>query len=129
MTLINDLIPFIECSPFILGDTNPWLSEKEMNNQKSTFLFVEVTELHIYENDEDKYKCDFMYNDYNYTGFSITDPEFKLKNKKFAKAAILVSLPDPSYNRYVNGFYYKFICAVCPWQNPKKSYLFDCYKI
>lgn len=129
MASINDLIPFLECSPFIFGDTNPWLCEKEINNQKSTFLFVKVTNLHIYENDEGKYKCDFMYNNYNYKGFSITDPEFKMKNKKFSKAFILVSLPAAPYNRYGNGLYYKFICAVYPWQNPKKSYLFDCYKI
>lgn len=129
MTSINNLMPLLECSSFIFGDTNPWLDEKEINKPKSSFLFAEVTNLHIYENDEDKHKCDFIYNNYGYKGFSITDPEFKLKNKKFSKAFILVSLPNAPYNRYGNGLYYKFICAVYPYENSQKSYLFDCYKI
>ena len=72
---------------------------------------------------------DFTYNNHAYKGFSITDPKFKLKNKKFSKAAILVSLPDTPYNRYENELYYKFICAVYPMENSKKLYEIDCYKI
>lgn len=39
--------------------------------------------MHIYDNDNVKYKCDFMYNNHIYKGFSINDREFKLKSRKF----------------------------------------------
>lgn len=36
---------------------------------KNYVLFVKVTNLHIYEEDECKYKCDFTYNNYDYNEF------------------------------------------------------------
>ena len=126
---IENLKKYIQNPEFVFLNTNPWLIEKEINTQKISLLLVEVTDLHIYKNNEGKYKCDFNYNNHNYKGFSVTDPEFKLKNQKISKAIILVSLPDSPYNRYGSELYYKFVCAVYPLQNHKKSYLFDCYKI
>lgn len=126
---IEDLKQYIQNPSFVFLNTNPWLIEEEINKQRTSFLFVEVNDLHIYENDEGKYKCDFTYNNQNYERFSITDPEFKLKIRKISKAVILVSLPDTSYNKYGKELYYKFVCAVYPLEDPKKSYEFDCYKI
>lgn len=125
----EDLDKYIQNPEFIFSNTNPWLAEKEINNQKTSFLFVEVTDLNIYKDDEDKHKCDFTYNNHDYRGFSLTDPKFKLKNRKISKAAILVSLPDSPYNKYGNELYYKFVCAVYPLKNSVKSYDMDCYKI
>jgi len=128
-TSINDLGRFLQRPPLIFGNTMPWLSEEDMGKQKSTFLFVEVDDLRIYLNDEEKYKADFLYNGQAYEGFSITDPAFKTKEQKSAKAAILVSLPNAPYNRYGHELYYKFICAVYPIKNSKKSCELDFYKI
>ena len=126
---VENLKKYIQNPEFIFSSISPWLSEKEINRQKISFLFVEVTYLHIYENHEGKYKCDFTYNNRDYKGFSITDPKFKLKNKKIYSAAILVSLPDTPYNRYGSELYYKFICAIYPIENSKKLDEIDCYKI
>ncbi len=63
---------------------------KRNRQTKNIFLFVEVTHLHIYENDEGKYKCNFTYNNHDYKEFSITAPKFKLKNKKISKVALFL---------------------------------------
>lgn len=126
---IENLKKYIQNPEFIFSNINPWLSKKEVDNQKTSFLFVEANFLHIYENAECKYKCNFTYNNHDYKELSITDPKFKLKSRKISKAAILVSLPDAPYNRYGNELYYKFICAVYPIENSKKLYEIDCYKI
>ena len=114
---------------FIFGNNKPWLSEEEMCNKTSTFLFVEINDLHIHLNDEEKYKADFTYKNQTYEGFSITDPEYKTKERKISKAVVLVSLPDTPYNRYGSNLYYKFICAVYPLGNSQKSHDLDCYMI
>ena len=126
---VEDLKKYIQNPAFVFLNTSPCLSEEEMKKLKNTLLFVEVSNLHIYQNNEGKYKCDFAYNNQNYKSFSITDSEFKLKSRKIYKAVILVSLPDAPYNRYGNELYYKFICAIYPLVNSKKAYEIDCYKI
>ena len=51
-----------------------------LKNQKENYVLNEVIEnLSIYKNDEDKFKADFLYCGQNYEGFSITDPEYKIK--------------------------------------------------
>ena len=127
-TSINDLKRYLNTPSSIFDNTNPYLSEDEMHNKKSTFLFVEIEDLHVHLNDEEKYKADFTYKNQKYEGFSITDPEYKIKARKISKAIILISLPNAPYSRYGHNLYYKFICAVYPI-NPQKSYEFDCYKI
>lgn len=126
---IKDLMVYTQNPEFIFSNTNPWLTEEEINNQKTSFLFVEVSELLIYENKEGKHKCDFIYNNNNYKGFSMTDPEFKFRNKRISEALIWVSLPNAPYNKYGNDLYYKFVCAVYPVKDSKKSHNIDCYKI
>lgn len=64
-----------------------------------------------------------------YKGFSITDPKFKLRNRKISKSFIAVSLPEIPYKKYGNDLYYKFVCAVYPLKNSTKPYDVDCYKI
>ena len=91
---INDFKRRLQEPSFIFGNNKPWLSEEEMRNKKSTFLFVEINDLHIHLNDEEKYKADFTYKNQTYEGFSITDPEYKTKERKISKAIILVSLSD-----------------------------------
>ncbi len=125
----KDLKKYIEYPEFIFSNTNPWLTEEEINNQKTSFLFVEVNDLFIYENEEGKYKCDFTYNNNNYKSFSITDPKFKFKNKKISNSLVAISLPEISYKKYGNDLYYKFICAVYPLKNSVKFYGMDCYVI
>lgn len=125
----KDLKKYIQHPELIFSNTNPWITEKEINNQNTSFLFVEVTDLFIYENEEGKHKCDFIYNNSSYKGFSITDPKFKLKNKNFSKSFVAVSLPEVPYQKYGNDLYYKFVCAVYPLKNFLKSYDIDCYKI
>lgn len=122
----DSLKPLLQNSQFIFSNTDPYLCENEMNKQKSSFLLVEVNDLHIYRNDEKKYKADFTYNNQNYKRFSVTDPEFKLHRRKISKAIILISLPNTPYNKYGKNLYYKFICAIYP---NEKSHVFDCYKI
>ena len=123
----EDLKKYTQNPEFIFSNVNPWLTEEEMNHQNVSFLFVEITDLSIYENDEGKHKCDFTYNNNNYKGFSITDPKFKLKNKKISKCFVAVSLPEVPYKKYGNDLYYKFVCAVYPLKNSIKSYGMDCY--
>jgi len=126
---IEDLKKYIQSPAFIFSNINPWLTEEEINNQNVSFLFVEVTNLFIYENEKGKHKCDFTYNNSNYKGFSITDPKYKLKNKKISKSLVAVSLPEVPYQKYGNDLYYKFVCAIYPLKNSVKSYVMDCYKI
>ena len=125
----ENLKKYIQNPEFIFSNTNPWLTEEEVNNQNTSFLFVEITNLFVYENEEGKHKCDFTYNSNNYKGFSITDPKFKLRNRKISKAFIAVSLPEGSYKKYGNDLYYKFVCAVYPLKNSAKLCDVDCYKI
>lgn len=125
----EDLKKYTQNPEFIFSNVNPWLTEEEINHQNSSFLFVEITDLFIYENDEGKHKCDFTYNNNTYKGFSITDPKFKLKNKGISKCLVAVSLPEVPYKKYGNDLYYKFVCAVYPLKNFTKSYNVDCYKI
>ena len=121
----EDLQKYTQNPKFIFSHTNPWLTEKEINSQNTSFLFVEVTDLFIYENEEGKHKCDFIYNNSSYKGFSITDPKFKLRNRKISKSFIAVSLPEIPYKKYGNDLYYKFVCAVYPLKNFAKSYDVD----
>ena len=125
----ENLNKYIQNTEFIFSNVNPWLVEEEINNQSTSFLFVEIDDLFIYENDEGKHKCDFIYNNNNYKGFSITEPKFKLKNKKISKSLLGVSLPEVPYRKYGNDLYYKFVCAVYPLRNSVKSYDMDCYMI
>jgi hypothetical protein len=125
---IKDLNVRLQNPPFVFQNTEPCLTEKDMRNQKYSFLFVQVDDLHIYQNDEVKYKADFSYRGRDYESFSITDPGFKNKERTIKRTAILVSLPDAPYKRYGNELYYKFIAAVYPLDHTEKSYL-DCYKI
>ena len=125
----EDLQKYIQNPEFVFSNTNPWLTEEEIDSQNTSFLFIEVTDLFIYENEEGKHKCDFIYNNSSYKGFSITDPKFKLRNRKISKSFIAVSLPEIPYKKYGNDLYYKFVCAVYPLKNSKKSYDVDCYKI
>ncbi len=125
----ENLKKYIQNPEFIFSNVNPWLIEEEINDQSASFLFVEVTDLFIYENDEGKHKCDFTYNNSNYKGFSITDPKFKLKNKKISKSLLGVSLPEVPYRKYGNNLYYKFVCTVYPLGGSIKSYDMDCYMI
>jgi len=98
-----------------------------MRSQRKTFLFAEVSDLHIYENDEDKTKADFVFRGVTHKGFSITDPAFKTRERRIKKAALLFSLPDVAYTRYGNELYYKFICAVYPLKAAEKG--LDCYRV
>ncbi|MBQ6143675.1 MAG: hypothetical protein IJI84_04265 [Clostridia bacterium] len=125
----EDLQKYTQNPEFIFLNTTPWLTEEEINSQNISFLFIEVTDLFIYENEEGKYKCDFIYNNSSYKSFSITDPKFKLRNRKISKSFIAVSLPEIPYKKYGNDLYYKFVCAVYPLKNSTKSYDVDCYKI
>ena len=125
----EDLQKYTQNPKFIFSNTNPWLTEEEINSQKTSFLFIEVTDLFIYENEEGKHKCDFIYKNSSYKGFGITDPKFKLRNRKISKYFIAVSLPEIPYKKYGNDLYYKFVCAVYPLKNSVKSYDMDCYKI
>lgn len=125
----ENLKKYIQNPEFIFSNVNSWLTEEEINHQKESFLFLEITDLFIYENDEGKRKCDFTYNNNNYKGFSVTDPKFKLKNKKISKSLLGVSLPEVPYRKYGNNLYYKFVCAAYPLRNSVKSYDMDCYMI
>ena len=125
----EDLQKYTQNPKFIFSNINPWLTEEEINNQNTSFLFIEVTNLFIYENDEGKHKCDFIYNSSNYKGFSVTDPKFKFNDSRISKSLIAVSLPEFPYKKYGNDLYYKFVCAVYPLKNYGKSYDMDCYKI
>ncbi len=125
----EDLDKYIQNPEFIFLNTNPWLTEEEINSQNTSFLFIEVTDLFLYENEEGKHKCDFIYNNISYKGFSITDPKFKLRKRKISSSFIAVSLPEFPYKKYGNDLYYKFVCAVYPLKNSTKSYDMDCYKI
>ena len=126
---INDLTRFLTNPRFIFSNENPWLTEEEMQGRKSTLLLVEVDDLQIYQNDEDKFKADFTYNNQAYKKFSITDPKFKTRERKIPKAIVLISLPDTPYTRYGHELYYKFISAVYPIKDTEKSFVFDCYRI
>ena len=90
----ENLRKYIQNPEFIFSNANPWLTQEEINHQNESFLFLEITDLIIYENNEGKHKCDFTYNNNNYKGFSVTDPKFKLKNKKISKSILGVSLPE-----------------------------------
>ena len=127
----EDLQKYTQNPKFIFSNTNPWLTKEEINSQNTSFLFVEVTDLFIYENEEGKHKCDFIYNNSSYKGFSITDPKFKLRKRKrkISKCLVAVSLPEVPYKKYGNDLYYKFVCAVYPLKNSIKSYGIDCYMI
>ena len=92
-------------------------------------MFIEVENLGIYRNDEDKFKADFKYEDEIYKGFSITDPEYKNRERTFTKAMILITLPEAPYKRYGHELYYKFVAAVYPLESADKSYDIDFYKI
>ena len=110
----DGLTAFFHDRAHIFGNETPWLSEEEMQRQRTTFMFAEVSDLHIYENDEEKMKADFIFRGIEHRGFSITDPAFKTKERRIKRAALLFSLPDAAYTRYGNKLYYKFICAVYP---------------
>lgn len=124
----ENLKKYIQNPEFIFSNVNPWLTEEEINHQNESFLFLEITDLFIYENNEGKHKCDFTYNN-NYKGFSITDPKFKFKNKKISISLLGVSLPEVPYRKYSNNLYYKFVYAVYPLRDSIKSYDMDCYVI
>ena len=109
----ENLKKYVQNPEFIFSNVNPWLVEEEINNQSTSFLFVEISDLFIYENDEGKHKCDFTYNNNNYKGFSILG----------------VRLPEIPYRKYGNDLYYKFVCAVYPLRDSVKSYYMDCYII
>jgi hypothetical protein len=125
----DSVVAFLQKPAHIFTTENPWLTEEEMLRQRSTFLFAEVTDLHIYENDEEKHKADFIFRGTEYKGFSITDPAFKTMERRIKRAALLFSLPDAAYTRYGNELYYKFICAVYPLKTAEKAFELDCYRI
>jgi len=123
----DGLTAFFHDWAHIFGNENPWLTEEEMQRQRVTFIFAEVSDLRIYENDEEKMKADFVYRGKEHKGFSITDPAFKARERQIKRAALLFSLPDAAYTRYGNELYYKFICAVYPLKAAEKA--LDCYRI
>ena len=47
----EDLQRYTQNPEFIFSNTNPWLTEEEINSQNTSFLFIEVTDLFIYENE------------------------------------------------------------------------------
>lgn len=51
---VEGLQKYIQNPECIFLNTNPWLTEEEINNQNTSFLFVEVNDLFIYENSENK---------------------------------------------------------------------------
>jgi hypothetical protein len=111
-TEINKFRNLLTNPLFIFGNTEHYLTKKEMKKQKSTLLFVEVEDIRIYRNCEDKYKVDFTHRNDAYKGFSITDPKFLNCERKIEKAKLLFSLPDAPYTRYGRELFYKFIAAV-----------------
>jgi hypothetical protein len=125
----DGLYAFLQKPRHIFSNGNPWLTEEEMCVQRTTFLFAEVSSLHIYENDEGKMKADFIFRGTEYKNFSITDPAFKARKRRIQRAALLLSLPDAAYTRYGNELYYKFICAVYPLRAAGKTFELDCYRV
>ena len=123
----DGLTAFFHDQAHVFGNENPWLTEEEMQRQRATFMFAEVSDLCIYENDEEKMKADFIIRGIEHKGFSITDPAFKTRKRRIKRAALLFSLPDAAYTRYGNELYYKFICAVYPLKAAEKA--LDCYRI
>ncbi|MCL2546904.1 MAG: hypothetical protein FWE06_06885 [Oscillospiraceae bacterium] len=121
LTSLNYLSKYTQNTKSIFSNTNPWLSSDEMAKNAGSLLLVAVDDLTIYKNDEDKYKANFTYNGQSYEGFSVTDPDFKKRKRKMAKAFILVSLPNSPYGKYGQDLFYKYICAVYPIDNLIKT--------
>jgi len=106
-----------EFEPFILGNTNYYLSEKDAAPDCSLVL-VKVKNLKIYLNDRDKVKADFDYKGIPYQKFSVTDPHYFSEQNRgtISSAYCVISLPDkPFIAEFTEGKrYYKFIATIFP---------------
>lgn len=75
---------------------------------------IKVKDLHVFPqefNDEKKTKCSFQYNGGWCRFFSVTDPEYALKDAVIGDAYLAVSIPA---DKYKDKGYYKFVAAIYP---------------
>lgn len=105
-----------ESRKYLLGSKLPFLTEEWMPGFSLTL--VEVTGLRVYLNDKRKLKCSFTYNQREYKGVAMTDPDFFhcANEVTFENALLVVSLPDLPYE----GKYFKFVAKIFPL-NPQQG--------
>lgn len=75
---------------------------------------IKVEDLHVFPqefNGEKRTKCSFQYNGGSCKFYSVTDPEYALKETQIKKAYLAVSIPA---DKYKDKGYYKFVAAIYP---------------
>lgn len=87
------------------------LSKKEVIENKSSILFVQITNAQIYSNYKNKTKMSFTFKGSKYTDMSVTDPDYYVKDKTYPKLNVVFSLPDDNWSS-VNNKYYKFAAKI-----------------
>ena len=87
------------------------LSKKEIIQNKSSILFVQITNAQIYSNYKNKTKMSFTFKGGKYTDMSVTDPDYYGKDKTYPKLNVVFSLPDDKWSS-VHNKYYKFAAKI-----------------
>jgi hypothetical protein len=95
----------------IFLNVDNYLSRKEVIQNKSSILFVQITNAQIYSNFKNKTKMSFTFKGSKYTDMSVTDPDYYDKDKTYPKLNVVFSLPDDKWSS-VNNKYYKFAAKI-----------------
>ena len=98
---------FMHNRSYKLDDVTPFAHSIEL---------VKVEDLHVFiqeYNGEKRTKCSFQYNGRPCKFFSVTDPEYALKESFVEDAYLAISIPA---DKYKDKGYYKFVAAIYPIQ-------------
>ncbi len=95
----------------IFLNVDNYLSKKEVIQNASSILFVQITKAQIYSNFKNKTKMSFTFKGSKYTDMSVTDPDYYGKDKTYPKLNVVFSLPDDKWSS-VNDKYYKFAAKI-----------------
>ncbi|MDR1840826.1 MAG: hypothetical protein LBQ86_02770 [Holophagales bacterium] len=107
----------------IFGNLSYFLTNNDILNPNGTLRIIEVFNLVIYWDKNDKRKARFDYNGVKYEQMSMTDPKYytrkgSLEETSIGSAYIVVSFPEKPWT---DGKYYKFVAAIYP---KKGNYIF-----
>lgn len=95
----------------IFLNVDNYLSKKEVIQNKSSILFVQITNAEFYCNYKNKTKMSFTFKCNKYTDMSVTDPDYYGKDTTYPKLNVVFSLPDDKWSS-INNKYYKFVAKI-----------------
>lgn len=98
------------------------IPHKDISAYDKSLMAVEVSDFETYDNEYDKTKAKFKYNNISYDKFSITDPDYFGAKVEYKKCKIILSIPETEYPKDdVNGKHFKFIAKIFPINDDDKE--------